>query len=616
MLIAFAVLFSSCSGDVSVPTTEIVTDPFEEMKAESKNSMSSLGVVKSVVDLNPDSAKGVDGQEAITISEDKKGLKSTYHIVYYDSISETILAHLNTIPKEDFHIPGIKNKIDKSANYVVVFRSCYYTGRDKATPAYREVYLLDVDSIDKHNNVLMQEITFSPDFAYDIDNQLEISTGKPVKYDWESGSKKDADYYKETTDSFDSLDSLINEKWILVNSAGEPVTREHVAASYVLKINKQNALDFFPFNEYEAGSFSSTNLRIRNHVFSGNDIQNYAFLIVEKYPEGYRHVWEIICYWHDNGNWHYSINFQTDNDFLPIRYVDVTETKLASFFNEAKAIGTITRIYQAYKGNELYLENSNRESYVVEYSNAHSNLRSAIENTKGKKLSGGYSRAGRLQDSTVAYAYIMQNVNTNALTACILIVDDYTSYTYLTIKMFDDELAINDKFLSSLSSIYYDNATEKYRDISNYDGSLYYSEYEYANNLVATLQQLGTITDVCYYTGKTGQTKPHINTFTDSPNYYVSIAAQFSSFDQNLLASNYTETRPQNTYFTVGSSSYNFDYQKEGIVTVELDVFFTQNGNLNSVQIRVVTDPSAITTNNYATTYVMEDSFFVTSVSQ
>lgn len=614
LIFAMALILSSCSGEISTSTHSVETkDSYEKMKTESKNSMSMFGTVKSIVELDFSMSRGPD---VTNINDEENDLISTYHIVYYDSISDSISAILNSVPKEEFHIPGIKNKIDSSANYAVLFRSFYFKGKDKATPAYRKVYLMDRESIDKHNNVMMQLITCSPDFVYDIDNQLEISTGEPAKYDWESGNTEDADHFViDDVTSFGSIDSLIEKKWILVDSAGEPVKRRHSDASYVLKLTKQNAFSFFPFDKYESGSFSSEGLRIKNHIYSEADIHNYAFLVVDRYPENYRFVWEIKCYWYSEGKWHYSNFFQTEEDMIPIVYVDVTESKNLSFYTEAKAIGTITRIYQAYKGTAPYLEYSKLESFVVEYSKAHDNLRTVIENDRGKALSGGYSNAGRLQDSTVAYANILHNVDTNELSAAIMVVDSYTSYIYLTLEMFGEELAIENKLLSSLDSIYYETKTGKFRDKSRYDGSLYYSEYEHADELVATLKQLGTITDVIYFTGKTGQTKPHKNIFPDSPSYYVAIAAQFSSFNQDYLESNSTSTRPQNPYFTVHSKSflYDFDYQKPGTVTAELDVFFNEDGSVSEVQVRKVTNPEAMDTRNYATTYVMNDSFILTS---
>lgn len=488
LVLAIALILSSCSADVSAPTPE-VKDSYGEMKAESRESMSLFGTVQSVVELDVSSSKGAKGSDVININADENDLISTYHIVYYDSISDSILSILNTVPKEEFHIPGIKNKIDSSGKYAVVFRSFYFKGKDKATPAYRKVYLLDRGSIDKHNNVLMQLITCSPDFVYDIDNQLEISTGVPAKYNWETGTEEDADRFViDKVTSFGPNDNYIEEKYVLVNSSGENVANEYSDATYVLIVTKENALSFFPFDEHEAGCFTSDGLRIRNHVYSGDNIQNYAFLVVERYPENFRFVWEIMCYWYSEGKWHYSIGFQTEEDMIPVWYKDVTTDRKDSFFPEANAIGTITRIYQAYKGTVPYLENSNLESYVVEYSSAHENLRAAIENDRGKNLSGGYSIAGRLKDSTVAYANILRNVEVDELSACIMVVDSYTSYIYLDIKMYGEDLAINGVFLSCLDSIYYEKETGTYRDISYYDGSLYYSEYDLADELVETLK--------------------------------------------------------------------------------------------------------------------------------
>lgn len=140
---------------------------------------------------------------------------------------------------------------------------------------------------------------------------------------------------------------------------------------------------------------------------------------------------------------------------------------------------------------------------------------------------------------------------------------------------------------------------------------MYYCEYENADMLVSALGTLGTIDKVCYYTGNTGQVKPHINTFSYSQTTYVAIAAQLSSFNSAYLSTSSKATVfRENTNFTCGHSAYDFDYHKEGCTTVELDVFFAQNGNISGIQLSVVTDPDALESDTYATSYtILDDSF-------
>lgn len=450
-------ILSSCSGEVGPGSGSSATPTIEEeMKSESKNAMPLFGTVNSIDEVEFVTGKGLSESEDREITADENGIKSTYHIVYYDSISEELAAHLNTIPKEQFKIPSIKNKIDTTKNYVVLFRSCYFKGKDKATPAFRKVYILDKSSLNK-NTVLLQEVTFSPDFKYDIDNQIEVSSGMPVRYNWANGETEVADsFIEDTTTDLSALIGGISGKWLLVDPNNNPVRSEHVDATYVLKVAKTNAVCF---HEFEIGSFTAEHLRVSNYVYNGTDEHDYAFFIVQKYPEGYRHDWAVECYWYDSGKWHYTRQIQTDGDLIPIWYKDVTDTKLSGFFDEFKAIGNITRIYQAYKGLDEYLEDNLYGSYVVEYNTAHANLRTAIENPRGKQNSSHSSWAGLLKDDTVAYAHVQYNTNTTSHTACIITRQDYTSYIYLPIELVDNRLVINGKYLDTLQSFYYEEST-------------------------------------------------------------------------------------------------------------------------------------------------------------
>ena len=156
-----------------------------------------------------------------------------------------------------------------------------------------------------------------------------------------------------------------------------------------------------------------------------------------------------------------------------------------------------------------------------------------------------------------------------------------------------------------------DDDTFRYMDISNYDGSFYYCEYGGDYDLDATISQLGTVDKILNYTGGTGQTNPYIST-NKSGEMWVSVAAQFSSFDQDLLETNSTGIFEGHTYFKKGYFAYDLDYENSNLIFAELAIFLNkETGELSSVQIRKITNSEALASGDYATTYFMTPSFVV-----
>lgn len=591
----------------------------EEMNAESLSAISQFGTASTIIEFaDPTTATSEDvGTEYKNINADEDSIKSTYYLVGYESISPDLLEHLNAIPKEAFHIPGLNNKADLSANYIVLFRSGYFKGKDKAIAAYRKVYLLDKSSIKNNGDVFVQVLSASPDFEYDIENQIEISTGLPKKYNWVSGNIEEADrFVEDNSNDFSDLFGGESEikAWKFVKPDGSAVTATHSVATYILEVDKTNAGLFF---NYAMGSMASDHLRIRTFTYENEDKENKAYLEINKYPDNYIHAWETRCFWHDGETWNYTRYIQTDADLEFIWYKDVKDEKLASFFTEAELIGNITKIYQGYKGDDPLLVGNDYE-YIVEYDDVHENLLEASINAKGKYIGKvTSSTAGLLEEGTVAYIDLYQSANgSQPLRACILSKDTgstpvewYTSYTYLQLFIVDEKLVIDSKFLNDLKDYHYDYENGKYRAISRYDSSLYYCEYEGPYNFEATLAQLGTVDSIQYYTGGTGQTAPFIETHGDSPTKYIIIGAQLSDFDDSLLGA---IRKP--TWFKCGTDVYSFDYTAENKYFVELSLNINTSDEVYLVELRLMTNPERINdgTRDYATTYTMDNSFLLT----
>ena len=601
LLALFLVMVVSCDSE------EGIVDIPSAQQAEAEKAINQIGNPVSVVHLSSSSILGSKDIEESTLSfgEDEAEVESHYYLASFSSLNETLKSHLSTIEKSLLSKPANLSIPNGAGDYKFLLRFCYFEG--SSDPAFRELYYLDPESDLTGDTLTVCKIAFSPDFRYDIDNQLDILTGEPKKYEWKTSNVTAADHFVVDDTDLSSFTDGINGQWLLVDPSGNPSTRQHVDATYILEVQKEKAAFFY---EYRIGSFASDHLRIRNFTYENEDKDNMAYFIVEQYPENYRHDWSIRCYWYEDGRWNYSREVQTDGDLIPISYVDKTDELLPSFFEEVKSIGTVSRIFQAYKGDEVYDANGSEE-FIVEFSDVHENLEQAIQNPKGKPISTKTSIAGELKDDTVAYCDLFHRNSDNSLRACIIIADSYTSYTYLSLGLVEGRLTINSQLLD-----HYDSESGKYIDISNYDGSIYFCEYDGDYDLEGTLARLGTVVKTVNYTGGTGQDKPYVQSFYDGAGTYVSVAAQFSSFDEDMIDYYAIETRPQNPYFTHGYQAYDLDYEDSGLFFAELDIFFKGNGELSSVQVRKITDLDALETGSenilagtYATTYKMLPSF-------
>ena len=601
LLALLLILVVSCNPENGI------SDIPAEQQAEAEAAIKQIGSTVEFIRLDSSSIQGSRAIEesTLTFGEDENEVESQYYLASFSSLKESLKEHIGTVEKSVLAKPANLSIQNGEGEYKFLLRFCYFEGSSK--PAFRELYYIDPESDLSGDTLIVCKISLSPDFRYDIENQLDIVTGEPKKYEWKTSNVTTADRFVVDDTDLSSLTDGINAQWLLVDPSGNPSTRQHVAATYILEVQKEKAAFFF---EYKIGSFASEKLRIRNFTYENEDKANMAYFIVEKYPENYRHDWSVRCYWYDDGRWNYSREVQADGDLVPISYVDRTDELLTSFFEEVKSIGTISRIYQAYKGDKVY-DASGSDEFIVEFSNVHENLAQAIQNPRGKAISTKTSIAGELKDDTVAYCDLFHNRSSNSLMACIIIADSYTSYTYLSLELIDGRLAINSKLLD-----HYDSEAGKYVDISNYDGSIYYCEYDGPYDLEATLATLGTVEKIVNYTGLTGQTKPYIQTFYTSAGSYVSVAAQFSSFDQNVIDYYAIETRPQNPYFTHGYQAYDLDYDSSDLIFAELDIFFDGKGEFSGVQLRKITDIEALETGaenilsgTYATTYTMLPSF-------
>ena len=239
--------------------------------------------------------------------------------------------------------------------------------------------------------------------------------------------------------------------WKYVTQDRDTITKDHSIATYIVEVDKASANQFF---SSAVGTLNSKALIINNFTYSKTNKKNKAYLEISQYPEGYKHMWSIICYWYDGTAWNYTREIQADEGFKLILYRDMTAIRIENFFAEAKKIGSsITTIYQCYRGNDPALISDHYHEYIVEYNSISANLRSIVSSMDHYMPGVITSNAVTLRDDTLAYIILREDVNgKEPLSACILTKSDdgkgyYTTYTYLPLIIEGDKLKIGDKYL-------------------------------------------------------------------------------------------------------------------------------------------------------------------------
>ncbi len=238
--------------------------------------------------------------------------------------------------------------------------------------------------------------------------------------------------------------------WRYVTKEMDTVTNKNSVVTYIVEVDKASANQFFS----SAVGTLDTNALIIKHFTYNRTSKNKAYLEISQYPEGYNHMWSIVCYWHDGKAWNYSREIQADEGFKLILYRDMTSSRIENFFPEAKKIGSnITTIYQCYRGNDPALVSDHYHEYLVEYNSISTNLRSIVSSmnnyTKGELPTNQIIP----RDDTLAFIILREDVNgKEPLSACILTKSDdgkgyYTTYTFLPLTIEGDKLKIGDKYL-------------------------------------------------------------------------------------------------------------------------------------------------------------------------
>lgn len=601
-------LFFSCENKVEEPKEPSTITTVEE---EAINSLNTIGEVKEVIEvdsnllLSNSRAAGIDME---TLSPDESGVFSVFHLVYFSSLEKSFGQYTSECPIQYLDLaesfpwkPEYEGK--------VLIRSCYFESTSK--PAYREAYFLDGYEEDLAL-FIVREVKLSPDYTYSIDAEIEIKTGLPKMYDWKSQSLSESNrYVKDEETDFGSLDGDISKAWKYVDAEGNLVQVTHSDARYIVEIDKESASEFM---NQKLSSSNSDRLRIGNFIYTDADKDNKAYLSLSKYPDGYIHSWEIVCYWYEDGVWNYTRCIQTDDDFIPIWYKEVSISDFAVLKERISPLGSVTIFYQEYKGSSPYVYADGTTKFAVEFNETHSNLTTVAKNSNGYTTKkNGVASFGLLRKDTVGYAYVYLNEE-DKTRMCILAKEPfsdswYNSYSYLPLEKVGDTIRINGQDLDNPG--YYDEKSGKYFFYSKWNGEKYWSEYEGAEDFEKTLSQLGTLESVQYFVGETGQTAPFITTFFDGAGSYISMLGVFSSFDEEAL-SKFSPSPFNLKYFTRGLNAYDIDLDSEKSF-VELNLFFKEDGSLSNIQIRIMTNKENAIANGkeYATTYKLAQSFLV-----
>lgn len=610
LFLIFVFLFCSCDNNVE-QLKEGIT-PVITAEKEAVDSFSKIGEVKTVISIDP-ALLFPSSRSAVvsfdSLPEDQDGITSIFHLVTFGSLEKNFEKYAKECPKTYLELP---NTFSRETDYSgrVLIRSCYFESSTK--PAYREAYFIDGYEEDL-GVFIVREIKLSPDYSYSIDAEIEINTGIPKKYDWKSQTIKNSKQYViDNETDFGLLSPSISRSWKYVEADGNPVKGTHSDARYIVEIDRTSASEFMKQKLFTS---LSDRLRIGNFICIDADKDNKAYLELSKYPEGYKHEWEIRCYWYEDGSWNYTGYIQTDSDFVPIWYKTISISDYPVLEERLSPLGNIAVLYQAYKGDSpYYLSNGNRLEFAIEFDTIHQNLNKVSKNPQGKITSKGKSALfGLLRQSTVGYAYLYL-YNDESTRICILTEEPnssrwYTSYTYLPLDKVGDSIKINGLDLDH--PVFFDEEAGKYFSYSNWDGEKYWSEYDGTVNFKKTLAQLGSLESIQFFVGETGQSKPFITTFYNSGGSYISMLGTYSSFDMDAL-SVFAPVVFQRNYFTRGLSAYDINLDSDKTFA-EFDMFFKEDGTLLDVQIRIMTDKEKAKANgkDYAITYKLASTVLV-----
>ena len=602
-------LFLSCDDKAEHPIEETTT--IMTLEKEARESFKTIGEVEAVrlIDSSNFFTKSrATGMTLINLSEDEEGITSVFHLVSFSSLEKDFEQFTSECPKSYLDLQGALPWKSEYEGKVFI-RSHYFEVSSK--PAHREAYFIDGYDEDLAM-FIVREINVSPDYSYSIDAEIEIKTGLPKKYDWRSQSVKESNHYVEDNETdFGPISGSISKAWKYVDVNGNLVEANHSAARYIVEVDKASASEYMKQKLFTS---NSDRLRIGNFIYEGADKENKAYLSINKYPDGYNHDWSIMCYWYEQGLWSYTGSIQTDEDFIPIWYKEVSINSFPVLEERLIPLGTITVLYQAYKGDSPYLFEDGIYQFVLEYSSVHPNLNRVARNSNGYLIGKQKAiQSGLVRNNTVGCAYVFLNKDERTR-ICIQVQEPdssqwYNSYSYLSLEKVGESIRVNGQDLDHLG--YYDEDVGKYFSYSNWNGEKYWSEYDGDVDFEKTLSQLGDLESIQYFVGETGQTAPFITTFFKSDGSYISMLGTYSSFDEEALSS-FSISIFHTKYFTRNLTPYDIDLESNNVY-VELDIFFKKDGSISSVQVRKMTDKENAKANGreYAVTYTLPHSFLI-----
>ena len=610
LILCVVFLFLSCDDKAEHPIEETTT--IMTLEEEARESFKTIGEVEAVILIDSSNfftKSRATGMTLIDLSEDEEGITSVFHLVSFSSLEKDFEQFTSECPKSYLDLQGALPWKSEYEGKVLI-RSHYFEVSSK--PAHREAYFIDGYDEDLAM-FIVREINVSPDYSYSIDAEIEIKTGLPKKYDWRSQSVKESNHYVEDNETdFGLLSPSISKSWKYVEADGNPVKGTDSDARYIVEIDRTSASEFMKQKLFTS---NSDRLRIGNFIYEGADKENKVYLELSKYPERYKHEWQIRCYWYEDGSWNYTGNIQTDSDFVPIWYKMISISEYPVLEERLSPLGNITVLYQVYKGDyPYYFSDDNRLEFAVEFDTIHQNLNKVSKNPQGKIINKVKSTwFGLLRQSTVGYAYLYL-YNDESTRICVLTEEPnssrwYTSYTYLPLVKVGDSIKINGLDLDHPG--FFDEEAGKYFSYSNWNGEKYWSEYDGDVDFEKTLSQLGDLESIQYFVGETGQTAPFITTFFKSDESYISMLGTYSSFDEEALSSFYISIF-HTKYFTRNLTPYDIDLESNNVY-VELDIFFKNDGSISSVQVRKMTDKENAKAKGreYAVTYILPHSFLI-----
>ena len=609
LILCVVFLFLSCDDKAEHPIEETTT--IMTLEEEARESFKTIGEVEAVILIDSSNfftKSRATGMTLIDLSEDEEGITSVFHLVSFSSLEKDFEQFTSECPKSYLDLQGALPWKSEYEGKVFI-RSHYFEVSSK--PAHREAYFIDGYDEDLAM-FIVREINVSPDYSYSIDAEIEIKTGLPKKYDWKSQSVKESNHYVEDNETdFGPISGSISKAWKYVDVNGNLVEANHSAARYIVEVDKASASEYMKQKLFTS---NSDRLRIGNFIYEGADKENKAYLSINKYPDGYKHDWEIMCYWYEDGFWNYTGNIQTDSDFVPIWYKEVSINSFPVLEERLIPLGTITVLYQAYKGDSPYLFEDGISQFVLEYSSVHPNLNRVARNSNGYLIGKQKAiQSGLVRNNTVGCAYVYLNKDERTR-ICIQVQEPdssqwYNSYSYLSLEKVGESIRVNGQDLDNPG--YYDEDAGKYFSYSNWNGEKYWSEYDGDVDFEKTLSQLGDLESIQYFVGETGQTAPFITTFFKSDGSYISMLGTYSSFDEEALSS-FSISIFHTKYFTRNLTPYDIDLESNNVY-VELDIFFKNDGSISSVQVRKMTDKENAKANGreYAVTYTLPHSFLI-----